>query len=404
MSSVNVKYNFRTVKAPVTPSTQLSQVRDFACARFNLPAENYGLTRQGKQIDLFIPFRFANLVNNAQLDLAPAPKAAADQTIRVKIRISGGKDYISSFGAKTKAGEMLHSAGLSGKLRMGPTLVNLDSTLASLGGAGGLLFALEPGSTATPVASGSKNSVDLNEKSSISPPRENAVPDSTRGSSTSTLNDTNTGVESNKKPFDKRQTEVTTVNYSQKIPVDDTNEMTKSQFLTYYNHLKSQAEPPMVSKSTREKLRQDTRPVTTTIKIRFPDQSTLSGKFEAGETGAAVYQYVKSYLRKPSTEFTLDSINPRFTLEENANLVTKLGSRALLVFTSLSQHQQNAAYLNDHALTFVKKIEPYSEVPQGLQQQQSQQSQVPQSVGDPQEHKQEKRKMKGVPKWLKLHK
>lgn len=393
MSFVNVNFNYRTIKVPVTPSTQLAQARDFACARFNLTAENYGLSRQGKQVDLFIPFRFANIVNNAQLDLVSAPRSTNDQKIRVKIRVPGASDYISSLNGNTKIREMLHAAGLSGELRMGTTKVNLDSTLGSLGGAGGLLFVLEPNSaTATGPAPAAKPSENKGSPSL----KENGTPSSTQDSSAVSQSN-NTTSESSKAPNDKRQTVVTTINDSQFIPTEENNEMTKSQFLTYYNHLKTQAEPPMVSKSTREKLRQDSKPVTTTIKIRFPDQSTLSGKFEAGETGAAVYQYVKSYLRRPSTDFTLNSTNPRFTLDEKSNLVEKLGSRALLVFTSTSQHQQNAAYLNDHALSFVKKTEPSQETSQKPNQPQKDEQSL-------QDDKQEKKKMKGIPKWLKLHK
>lgn len=359
--SLTVVSGTRKFKIPVTPGTLLSQVRDQACSSeggLSVSTNDYGLSHQGKRIDLTIPFRYSNLVNNAQLDLVKLRKA---EFCRVKVRIPGSQDFIGQFPSSSTVQDVLNEAKLNGQLTLNnvPTLPKTE--LASLGGEGGILFVYKKGSgesrkLVTPIAA--------------KPPNTEPI-----------------SVSSNYQSLRAAVVSLATSHYPN---AEEPPEMSTKQFMTYYQHIKQQAEPPMVSKSTQAKLNLKKPVEFTTIKIKFPDQSTLEGRFANGELGSDVYKFVEMYLRDPKPKFELVSMKPHFVLEPQAHLINdcEFGSRAMLVFRS--DKQSETSFLNDHALASVRSALPAEESKPALK-------------GDPPE-KNKKLKHKLTPKWLKLHK
>lgn len=366
--SLTVVSGARRFKIPVTPGTLLSQVRDQACSSeggLGVSPSEYGLSHQGKRIDLTAPFRFANLVNNAQLDLVKLRKA---EFCRVKVRIPGSQDFIGQFPSSATVQDVLSEAKLEGQLTLNNVSALPSTELASLGGSGGILFVYKKSSMQPPKP--------VNHSA---PKQANSVP---VPSSTSEVNHSHRAA-------------VVSLSSSHTSNAEEPPEMNTKQFMTYYQHIKQQAEPPMVSKSTQAKLSTKKPVEFTTIKIKFPDQNTLEGRFANGEVGSDVYKFVEMYLRDPKPRFELVSMKPYFVLGQKSHLIDdcEFGSRAMLVFRS--DKSSNASFLNDRALASARPISKPSNPPK-----------VEPNLEPKTEpsKKNEKLKHKFTPKWLKLHK
>lgn len=82
MPTLSVNWNYKTYRVTVTPSTILGDVLKESCQHFNLGSDFtlYKLVnRNGKEIDLGLPFRFSNLAQGANLDIV-GPPAGVVQT------------------------------------------------------------------------------------------------------------------------------------------------------------------------------------------------------------------------------------------------------------------------------------------------------------------------------------
>lgn len=442
--SLTVVYGTRRFKTPVNPGTLLGQVRDQICSskELNLKASEYTLSRQGKPLDLTLPFRFSNLVNNAQLDLVKAaqnPAEGSQNPVRIKIRIPGKKDFVSSYSADTQISSILADAKLNGELRLAHAVVSPSSTLASLGGSsGGLLFNFNESSlpksstkpapkpfskasaqSAQPAQPAQKPSLDFTQAQKEAAHQQfRSPPSSPKPSSNQESNGFASNSNSNSDSTGSPRGRANPINVQKVFPgEEDPNNLGSQQFLTYYKHIKTQAEPPLLSKSTADRLKAEKQSKidSTTIRIRFPDQTLLEGKFANGERGKDVYDFVRSYLREVH-DFELLSVKPDFVVAPEAHLINDchFGSRSLLYFIWKDDVKVKGHILTDKALALMNNnAEQIKDVKASSQNKSKLKTTAASGGGADDTSKLNKSENTGseggklkskIPKWLKLHK
>jgi len=367
--SLTVQYGTRRFKVPVTAGTPLGQVRQHVCSSLKLDEEDYVLLHGAKPLDLTLLFRLSGLVNNAEVELKRAPRnqSSVDAPVRIKIRIPNGRDFVGALSGATTVDEVLAERRLSGELLLNGAPLPGTKPLSALGS--GVMLTFRQG--AGTVAKNAPRSDAGTQPSSAAAPEESS--------------------QQRIASSDAREPKFT--NSSRPAAADMEGppaEPSRVQFMAYYNQLKGQAEPPMISKQTRAQMATQ-RPAIeiTTVKIKFPDQSSLEGKFRAGETGSDVFKFLSLYLARPKQPYELVSIKPSFVLTHDMPLAAQLGQRAMLVFKPLEPVR--APFLNEKAQRLVV-VPPKP----GQAQPEPASSAPPPSAGP--------KKSKGIPKWLKLHK
>lgn len=370
---------------PYTPSTVLKDVRDQVCRSLGLNAAGFGLRHSKRQLDLTVPFRYSNLVDNAHVDLVKL--AAATGSIRVKVRVPGKSDFVGTFDASDNLETVAKAAGVDELALAGQTI---SGTLGSVAN-GSVLFTGRAFSTVKAPA-----------RPQQPPKPAQALPEATSGGQP--VPEIKPAVESVKTPPEApkvngvRQFQVILPTTQAAIP-DDEPELTQSQFRTYHKYLRDQAGPrPMLSKSTKEKLAQERLQSTPiTVRVRLPDQTNLQAVFTSEELTDVVYDFVRSHLRDPLQEFYLTAVESTGKIELGKSLVHdyKLGSRVLLIFKWVHPPASKSPVLSDAVL----KVHAQPAVP-------NEESKVSKETKEPEVTKAQKHesKHKGVPKWLKLHK
>ncbi|XP_064595711.1 tether containing UBX domain for GLUT4-like [Liolophura sinensis] len=84
--------NGRRQTVKVTPSTTLLQALEEVCKKQNfLPAEDYNLVHGRKVVDLTLTFRYANLPNNAKLELVKAAQTRAVSDVVIALQLENGE-------------------------------------------------------------------------------------------------------------------------------------------------------------------------------------------------------------------------------------------------------------------------------------------------------------------------
>ncbi|KAK9474349.1 GLUT4 regulating protein TUG-domain-containing protein [Dipodascopsis tothii] len=124
-SNVVVLYNARRVPIKVSPGTLLQEVLSQACDKLALGADDHAL-RHGKiLVDLSLPFRLANLVSGAKLDLVPRPGRtgrAVATTVSVAIQYADEHDnarrVIDKFPASTSVWTVLRTLEAANKINL----------------------------------------------------------------------------------------------------------------------------------------------------------------------------------------------------------------------------------------------------------------------------------------------
>lgn len=401
-ASLTVVYGGRRLQIPVTPATSLSEVRDSACRneKLGLSPHEYTLSRQGKQLDLTLPFRFSNLVSNAQVDLVKKPVHPGgnnEKQFRVKIRVVGGTDFVGTFVGSTEISSLLQEAKLNGDLKLGTAVLDKSATLGSLGNAsGGLLFQFCP----------SKQPPKQTKQTKQTAPQKTTQPPQTTKLASPKQSQTQQPTQQPTTSQADRACPITIPSASSTS--DAAPEIGTKQFLDYYNHIKTQAEPPLLSKSTAEKLNaaKQKQLDSLVIRIKFPDQTLLEGKFKGSEYGKDVYDFITSYLREVHP-FELISIKPDFVVTPESMLVAdcNFGSRTLLYFVWKEPRKLSKPILTDKALALISTNQPQQPAgPSNASASKSGAEKTEQNdlsnTGAPQK----KNKLKVVPKWLKLHK
>lgn len=81
----------------VTPNTSILQVLEEACKKQQLNSEEYEVRHYNKPVDLSLPIRFANLPNNALLELSPAKTSRTESSVTVALQLESGERIIKDF-------------------------------------------------------------------------------------------------------------------------------------------------------------------------------------------------------------------------------------------------------------------------------------------------------------------
>ncbi|AWP06112.1 putative tether containing UBX domain for GLUT4 [Scophthalmus maximus] len=91
--------NGRRQAVKVSPNTLLLQVLEDVCKKHGFNPDDHGLKFQRTVVDLTVPWRFANLPNNAKLEMVTSARkqAAPDSQVRIALQMEDGSRLQSSF-------------------------------------------------------------------------------------------------------------------------------------------------------------------------------------------------------------------------------------------------------------------------------------------------------------------
>ncbi|KAM5216951.1 tether containing UBX domain for GLUT4 isoform 4-T4 [Hipposideros larvatus] len=102
--------NGRRHTVKVTPSTVLLQVLEDTCRRLDFNPSEYDLKFQRNVLDLSLQWRFANLPNNAKLEMVPASRSreGPQNTIRIALQLDDGSRLQDTFCSGQTLWELLN--------------------------------------------------------------------------------------------------------------------------------------------------------------------------------------------------------------------------------------------------------------------------------------------------------
>uniref|UniRef100_T1E3Z7 Tether containing UBX domain for GLUT4-like protein n=1 Tax=Crotalus horridus TaxID=35024 RepID=T1E3Z7_CROHD len=102
--------NGRRVTVRVGPSTALIQVLEEVCRKQNFDPNEYDLKFQRTVLDLSLQWRFANLPNNAKLEMVPISRhrVGIENTIRIALQLDDGSRLQDTFSSSQTLWDILH--------------------------------------------------------------------------------------------------------------------------------------------------------------------------------------------------------------------------------------------------------------------------------------------------------
>uniref|UniRef100_A0A6J0VB39 Tether containing UBX domain for GLUT4 isoform X1 n=2 Tax=Pogona vitticeps TaxID=103695 RepID=A0A6J0VB39_9SAUR len=102
--------NGRRVTVRVGPSTALLQVLEEVCRKQNFNPNEYDLKFQRTVLDLSLQWRFANLPNNAKLEMVPVShsRAGTETTVRIALQLEDGSRLQDTFCSTKTLWDILH--------------------------------------------------------------------------------------------------------------------------------------------------------------------------------------------------------------------------------------------------------------------------------------------------------
>ncbi|KAM7009925.1 tether containing UBX domain for GLUT4 [Tautogolabrus adspersus] len=101
--------NGRRQTVKVSANTPLLQVLEDVCKKHGFNPDDHGLKFQRTTVDLTLPWRFANLPNNAKLEVVTSTRkqAAADSQVRIALQMEDGSRLQGSFSCGQTLWELL---------------------------------------------------------------------------------------------------------------------------------------------------------------------------------------------------------------------------------------------------------------------------------------------------------
>lgn len=100
--------NGRRQGVKINANSKLLQVLDEVCQKQGfLPSTEYKLMHGRKQVDISSPFRFANIPNNAKLELVKCDKARQETNARIVLQLETGERLQHSFAPSTSLWDIL---------------------------------------------------------------------------------------------------------------------------------------------------------------------------------------------------------------------------------------------------------------------------------------------------------
>ncbi|XP_037328775.2 tether containing UBX domain for GLUT4 isoform X1 [Pungitius pungitius] len=109
--------NGRRQAVKVSSNTPLLQVLEDVCKKHGFNPDEHGLKFQRTAVDLTLPWRFANLPNNAKLEMVTRPKtqAVTESQVRIALQMQDGSRLQGSFSCGQSLWELLtHFPQISG--------------------------------------------------------------------------------------------------------------------------------------------------------------------------------------------------------------------------------------------------------------------------------------------------
>ncbi|XP_026557652.1 tether containing UBX domain for GLUT4 [Pseudonaja textilis] len=102
--------NGRRVTVRVGPSTALIQVLEEVCRKQHFSPNEYDLKFQRTVLDLSLQWRFANLPNNAKLEMVPISRnrVGIEHTIRIALQLDDGSRLQDTFSSSQTLWDILH--------------------------------------------------------------------------------------------------------------------------------------------------------------------------------------------------------------------------------------------------------------------------------------------------------
>ncbi|XP_070712679.1 tether containing UBX domain for GLUT4 [Pempheris klunzingeri] len=101
--------NGRRQTVKVSPNTPLLQVLEDVCKKHGFNPDDHGLKFQRTTVDLTLPWRFANLPNNAKLEMVSSMRkpAVAESQVRIALQMEDGSRLQGSFSSGQSLWELL---------------------------------------------------------------------------------------------------------------------------------------------------------------------------------------------------------------------------------------------------------------------------------------------------------
>ncbi|CAN9509914.1 unnamed protein product [Ophioblennius macclurei] len=99
--------NGRQQTVKVSPNTYLLQVLEEVCNNHGFEPDDYGLKFQRALVDLTRPWRFANLPNNAKLEMVTSSRKQTEAQVRIALQMEDGSRLQDSFSSGQSLWELI---------------------------------------------------------------------------------------------------------------------------------------------------------------------------------------------------------------------------------------------------------------------------------------------------------
>ncbi|KAK1162262.1 tether containing UBX domain for GLUT4 isoform X1 [Acipenser oxyrinchus oxyrinchus] len=102
--------NGRRQTVKVSPSTPIQQILEEVCKKQNFSPDEYDLKFQRTVMNLSLQWRFANLPNNAKLEMVPSTRqrAGVESTVRIALQLEDGSRLQDSFSCGQTLWELIN--------------------------------------------------------------------------------------------------------------------------------------------------------------------------------------------------------------------------------------------------------------------------------------------------------
>uniref|UniRef100_A0A8C7X7V4 ASPSCR1 tether for SLC2A4, UBX domain containing n=1 Tax=Oryzias sinensis TaxID=183150 RepID=A0A8C7X7V4_9TELE len=361
--------NGRRQAVKVTPNSPLLQVLEEVCGKNGFNPDEYGLKFQRTVLDLTRPWRFANLPNNAKLEMVTSSRkqAAAESQVRVALQMEDGSRLQDSFGCGRSLWELIthfssiREADLSGSGSTPVCVYMRDevsgeealkkTSLKSLGLTGGsaiistgTLSPNPPPTESPPLAQEEEEQAGPSEassqpSSSVAPMapfvpfsgggQRLGGPGGGTGSSADRSKHSSGFSSSRLQPVDREPL----IYHLDSRPhqaqdlgdlPDEFFEVTVDDVRKRFAQLKSERwvklmeEAPLMTKSLREAQMKEKmeRYPKVVLRVQFPDRHVLQGFFRPLETVGAVRHFVRTHLDDAQLSFYLFVAPPKTILDD----------------------------------------------------------------------------------------
>ncbi|CCF55467.1 hypothetical protein KAFR_0A00290 [Kazachstania africana CBS 2517] len=411
MATVFVKYKFTTFRSKIAPNATLNDVLSQSLDHFNVSKDgSYHFLRNGKKIELNVPWRLLNLPAGAKFELIDVEtKENSEKPIKIRFQIDGFGSMIREVQAQDVFLKTLQSLQQEKKwdFNLRDISVRVFNKAVYYSELENMSFAslgfVEPTSVRIGFIDAAASSIQLKDTE-----MENPMPEA---SVAPIKEDVQVSPEPHviHKPTAYIPSEESII--SQLITQDegdDTYELTVDQARRYQQILSNKTGSlggPLLTKRLREQRELEMRAKRNALKecfirIKFPDLTFLEIVFKPSDTMKIVYNEVSKALIDEDMEFTLFQTHPMKELSADDSLLAddlEFGSKTVLLFKSINSNQE--LFLRSSILQHAKKLNDLNEVKidQG--------SVSATKVDDESSTKVSKTKaLNKIPKWLKLGK